>query len=159
AALGKLAKAHPTVVDPLLAVLEARTAPPELQSAVADALGEAMNPSGKVFEELLAALRADRAAPQVAGRKGREYRHPQVRESAAAALGNLGERNPEAFRDIKPKVLEALVGALREQPPPSPSPWPAVALDDLVVSRQLLIRASAATALGRLGQGNERVVE
>jgi HEAT repeat protein len=152
-------------VDPLLGVLQDRTATPEMRTASASALGMIGDP--RAIRGLASLLRDERyfvreQASRALGRIGEpavgllldmaNSSTPTTREAAVAALGNTAskqaiEKVVEALSDSNANVRSAAVRSLGE----SASEIAVPHLMALLRDESSALRAQAAASLGRLG--------
>jgi HEAT repeat protein len=155
----------PAAVDPLLGVLQDRTATPEMRTASASALGMIGDP--RAIRGLALLLRDERyfvreQASRALGRIGEpavslllemaNSSTPTTREAAVAALGNTGSKHAiekviEALSDSNANVRSAAVRSLGE----SASQMAVSHLMALLRDESSALRAQAAASLGRLG--------
>lgn len=153
-------------VDPLLGVLQDRTATPEMRTASASALGMIGDP--RAIRGLSLLLKDERyfvreQASRALGRIGEpavalllemaNSSTPATREAAVAALGNTGSKHAidkvvEALSDSNANVRSAAVRSLGE----SASEIAIPRLMALLRDESSALRAQAAASLGRLGQ-------
>lgn len=152
-------------VDPLLGVLQDRTATPEMRTASASALGMIGDP--RAVRGLALLLRDERyfvreQASRALGRIGEpavdlllemaNSSTPATREAAVAALGNTGskrgiDRVLEALSDSNGNVRSAAVRSLGD----SASEIAVSPLMALLRDESSALRAQSAASLGRLG--------
>jgi HEAT repeat protein len=155
-------------VDPLLAVLQDRTATPEMRTAAASALGMIGDP--RAIKGLALLLRDERyfvreQASRALGRIGEpavdlllemaSSSTPATREGAVEALGSTGSKRAidkvvEALTDSNANVRSAAVRSLGESGSERAVPH----LISLMRDESSALRAQAAASLGRLGHAS-----